>query len=139
MNTSPCAGDVAPAASARPASRRWKWIAYWIATVVIALIMAESGITYLRYAAGIFDEPGSLPFLSRYWLLGLIEFLGSAVLLAPGLPRLKLWCYGAFALVFGSDVLSALASSEKRFALASLIALLLLGISFCLRPAARRR
>lgn len=101
--------------------------------------MAKSGFTYLRYAAGIFDELGNLPFLSRYWLLGLIEVLGSVLLLAPGWPRLKLLAYAAFTLVFGSDILSALASSEKRYVLASLIALLLLAISFCLRSAARRR
>lgn len=102
-------------------------------------MMAESGFVYLRYAPAIFDELGNLPFPSCYSLLGLIEVLGSAVILAPGWPRLKLWAYAAFALVFGSDLLSALASSEKRYALASFIALLLLAISFCLRPAARRR
>lgn len=107
--------------------------------MAIVLIMAESGFLHLRYASAIFDKLGNLPFPGSYLVLGLIECLGSAVLLAPGFPRLKLWFYGAFALVFGGDVLSALASGEKRYGLASLIALLLLGISFCLRPAARRR
>jgi hypothetical protein len=139
MNTSPRAVSVAPATSARPAGKRWKRIAYWSATGVIALIMAQSGFIYLRFAPAIFDELGNWPFPGFYWLLGLIQVLGSAVLLAPGWPRLKLWAYAAFALDFGSGVLSALASGEERNALASLIALLLLGISFCLRPAARRR
>jgi hypothetical protein len=130
---------VAHAATARRFSEKSKRIAYWSATGVIALIMVESGFVYLRHAPGIFDELGDLPFPGAYMLLGLIEVFGSAVLLAPGWPRLKLWAYAAFALVFGSDVFSAIAFSERRYALASVIALLLLAISFRLRPAVRRR
>lgn len=138
MNTSPQMVDIAYARSARRFGEKCKRIGYWGATVVIALIMVDSGFLYLRYAPAIFDNLGNLQFPGSYLVLGLIELVGSAVLLAPGFARLKLWFYGTFALIFGGDILSALAWSEKRIALASLIALLLLGISFCLRPPARR-
>jgi hypothetical protein len=139
MNTSSQMVSIEQARSARLFSEKCKQLGYWGATLVVALIMVESGFLYLRYAPAIFDELGNLPFPGAYLVLGVIELLGSAVLLAPGFPPLKLWVYGAFALIFGDDVVSALAWSEKRFALASLIALLLLAISFWLRPAARRR
>jgi hypothetical protein len=138
LNTSPQMASIGQARSARLFSEKCKRLSYWGATGVVALTMVESGFLYLRYAPAIFDKLGNLPFPGSYLALGLAELLGSAVLLGPGFPRLKLWVYGAFALIFSGDVLSALASSEKRFALASLIALLLLASSFWLRPAARR-
>ena len=128
--------SLAPDAQGQFFGRKCLRIGYWISTGVVALLMAFSGLIYLRYAPTALE---GLFALSSSSFVGVFQLLGSMVLLAPGWPRLKPWVYVIAALLFNRETFSALASGETREAIAFSIALGLLAISFLLRPAMERR
>ena len=136
MRTSSRATSLAPDAQGQLFGRKCRQIGYWVSTVVVALVMGYSGLVYLPHPSEALEE---LFALSSQTIVGLLQLLGSVVLLIPGLRRLKPWAYGAFAVLFSREIFSALASGEKRDALASSIALVLLAISFFLRPTHKQR
>ena len=131
MKTSFRAKSLAPDAQEQFFGRKCLRIGYWISTGVVALLMAFSGLVYLRYAPEAMEGLFALSYSSY---VGVFQLLGSIVLLAPGWPRLKPWVYAISALLFNKETFSALASGETREAVAFSIALGLLAISFLLRP-----
>lgn len=136
MKTSFRAKSLAPDAQGYFFGRRCLRIGYWISTGVVALLMAFSGLIYLRYAPEALEGLFTLSYSS---FVGVFQLLGSIVLLAPGWPRLKPWVYAISALLLNREAFSALTSGETREAVACSIALGLLAISFLLRPAMERR
>jgi hypothetical protein len=136
MKTSFRAKSLAPDAQGQFFGRTCLRIGYWVSTGVVALLMASSGLTYLRYAPQALE---GLFALSYFSFVGVFQLLGSIVLLAPGWPRLKPWVYAISALHFNREIFIALASGETREAVAFFIVLGLLAISFLLRPAMERR
>jgi uncharacterized membrane protein YphA (DoxX/SURF4 family) len=90
---------------------RWKLIAYWATTAVVALELLAGGITDLAHGgtAVIAGEPvvGILTHLDYpiylLTILGVWKILGGVALLAPRWPRLKEWAYaGAFFVYMGA-------------------------------------
>src|SRR5437588_12149550 len=79
-------------------------IAYWLSTGFVAVIMVASGalaILHVPQFMKALEHLGYPPYFAN--LLGIGKLTGVAVLLTPGLPRLKEWAYAAF----GSTILSA--------------------------------
>jgi hypothetical protein len=76
----------------------------------------------------------------RYFadLLGTGKLIGVAVLLVPGLPKLKEWAYVAFGITVLSATYSHLLSGDGLAALDPLVTFAALILSYQLRPASRR-
>ena len=69
-------------------------VAYWISTVLIALLMGLSGIPdilKIPEAVTIFRHLGYPEYLLPF--IGVAKILGAIAILYPGFPRLKEWAY----------------------------------------------
>jgi hypothetical protein len=116
-------------------------IAYWIATVFVACVMAVSGGLALGrarvFVEGLADL-GYPPYFAD--LLGVGKLAGVVVLLAPGLGRCKEWAYAAFGVVVVSSAYSHFQSGDGplRAAESLVVAGSALLISYVLRPTDRR-
>lgn len=87
-------------------------VAYWVATVLLALAILSGGVAELLHAKG--NVEGAVVRLGYplYFLtiLGAWKVAGALVILAPGLPRLKEWAYaGIFFDVTGAAISHAFA------------------------------
>jgi hypothetical protein len=71
-------------------------------------------------------------------LLGVGKLAGLAVLLAPGMPRLKEWAYVAFGITVLSGAYSHFSAGDGWEALEPLVTFAALVISYRTRPAERR-
>jgi hypothetical protein len=116
-----------------------KRITYWITTTFVALIMAVSGLLAVIRAPQMMAALAHLGY-PRYFasLLGTGKLIGAAVLLLPGMPRLKEWAYVACGITVLSGAYSHLLSGDGLRALDPLVAFAALIISYQLRPASRR-
>ena len=116
-----------------------KTITYWIATSFVALIMAVSGLLAVIHAPQMMVALAHLGY-PRYFasLLGTGKLIGAAVLLVPGIPRLKEWAYVACSITVLSGAYSHLLSGDGLRALDPLVTFAALIVSYELRPASRR-
>jgi hypothetical protein len=119
---------------------RGKIIAYWIATVFVACVMAISGSLALGHARVFIDGLAHLGYPPYFaYLLGVGKIAGVAVLLASGLGRYKEWAYAAFGIVVVSACYSHYQSGDGAArALEPLVTGVALVISYATRPADRR-
>jgi DoxX-like family len=118
---------------------RRKTIAYWIATVFVAFIMAVSGGLALSHTPRFMTALAHLGYPVYFSnLLGVGKLVGVGVLLAPRLGRFKEWAYAAFGIVVLSACYSHLLSGDGVMALEPLVTGAALVISYVLRPAQRR-
>jgi hypothetical protein len=115
-------------------------IAYWITTVLLAAELAVGGVWDLLptpYLRGMIAHLG----FPDYFLIimGVWKLPGAAVLLLPGLPRLKEWVYAGAVFTFTGAVASHLAAGDGAEALVGPIIFTGLTLaSWALRPPARR-
>ena len=113
-------------------------IAYWIATVFVALIMTASGVLAISHAPAFMTALSHLgypPYFSN--LLGLGKLIGVCVLLAPRLTRLKEWAYVAFGITVLSACYSHYNAGDGWLALEPLVTFAALMISYRTRPTNR--
>jgi hypothetical protein len=116
-----------------------KLIFYWIATVLICGMMALSAYMYLSRAPKMMEAFASLGYPTYFpIILGVAKALGVLALLAPRFALLKEWAYAGFTFTFIGAFVSHLAVGQNKEAIAPVIALALLAISYVLRPATRR-
>ena len=80
---------------------------------------------------------GYPPYFST--ILGSAKTLGILALLAPGLPLLKEWAYAGFTFTFLGALWSHLAMGQTQAVPMPIAALVLLALSYILRPAGTRR
>jgi len=114
-------------------------ITYWVTTGLVALLSLFAGYAYVSgspQAVQGFAHVG-YPQQLRV-LLGIAKLLGALTLLAPGFPRLKEWAYAGFTFAWIAAVVAHYLAKDGPTALAPLILLLLLAISYVTRPASRR-
>ena len=117
-------------------------IAYWIVTAVLAFFIGSGGIAYLL-AADFTAEGFAILGLPVYvmQLIGFWKVVGALVILLPGMPRIKEWAYaGLFIDVSGAIFAHAAVSDYGAWGyhiVANLAFLLLIGVSWALRPASR--
>jgi uncharacterized membrane protein YphA (DoxX/SURF4 family) len=89
-------------------------IFYWICTILIAAMMAFSGIQGVTQNPEgvkiIVDHLGYPAYFNSY--LGALKIIGAIVLLIPGFPRLKEWVYAAFTFDMISAIYSFMAKGD---------------------------
>lgn len=118
-------------------------IAYWIATIWLALGMASTGAVQLFKAS---EGQGGAAMLTHLGypiylltILGVWKLLGIVAVLIPGFPLLKEWAYAGFFFVMTGAIFSHLAVGDPITALLpSLLLLLLTVVSWYFRPPSRR-
>lgn len=114
-------------------------VAYWVATVGITFPLVSGGVAELLRPAYLMDGMRHLGYPDYLvTILGAWKLLGTVVLLAPGLPRLKEWAYAGAVFDLTGAAISHLAVGEP---LAKIVApLLFTGFalaSWALRPPSR--
>jgi hypothetical protein len=116
-----------------------KIIAYWISTVLVALVMTISGVLAVTHAPPMMKALAHLGYPAYFAnLLGTAKLLGVCVFLAPGCLRLKEWAYAGFGITILSAAYSHLHSGDGLMALDPLFFLAMLIVSYVTRPAGRR-
>jgi hypothetical protein len=71
-------------------------------------------------------------------ILGVAKLLGIIVVVIPGTPQLKEWAYAGFTFTFLGAIMSQLASGQKREVTMPIVALIIIALSYLLRPPLRR-
>lgn len=114
-------------------------IAYWTTTGLLGFSLLASGLMKLSGAPPLLENMAHLgypPYLLT--ILGLWMVAGGAVLLAPGLPRLKEWAYaGVIFQMTGAFASHMFAGDPVGPAMPALLLAAVAVASYVLRPAAR--
>jgi uncharacterized membrane protein YphA (DoxX/SURF4 family) len=121
-------------------SRNPREIAYWVATIVSVFGVAGTGLLDLSGAPSMAQHVTALgypAYLQHF--LGVAKLLGAAVILLPGLPRLKEWAYAGVTFDLLGAAYSHVAHRDAAAELLLPVALLaLMATSYALRPDSRR-
>jgi hypothetical protein len=115
-------------------------IGYWVTVGLFSLALTGSGAMSLMSPPEFLAELDKLGFPDWFghWL-GVWKISGVAVLLAPGLPRLKEWAYAGFTISLTSAAISHLMAGDPVANAMPPLVLLTLGLgSWALRPASRK-
>jgi DoxX-like family len=113
--------------------------AYWVATLLFSTFMAYNAFAYLTHdprmmaAFALLGYPGYFP-----EILGVAKLLGVFALLIPAAPRLKEWAYAGFTFTLLGAIISHVAVGQKREAVIPLAVLVVMSVSYLLRPPLRR-
>jgi uncharacterized membrane protein YphA (DoxX/SURF4 family) len=115
-------------------------IAYWAATIVSVVGVGGTGLLDLSGAPAMAQHVTALgypAYLQHF--LGVAKLLGAVVILLPRLPRLKEWAYAGmtFDLMGATYSHFVLRDAAAELALPASL-LVLLALSYLLRPASRR-
>ena len=116
-----------------------KYITYWIATLLVCGFMgfsAFSDVTHEPKISGAMTSLGYPPYLQN--ILGVAYFCGVIALLLPRMPILKEWAYAGFTINFIGAFFSHLAMSQQKALMMPVACMVVLAISYLLRPASRR-
>lgn len=118
---------------------RGRLTAYWASTFLFAAYMGFSAYAYLTHEPRMMEAFASLGY-PRYFptILGVAKLLGIIVVVIPGTPQLKEWAYAGFTFTFVGAIISHLASGQKREAMMPIVALVIMSLSYLLRPPFRR-
>lgn len=110
-------------------------IGYWVSTGLFSLALGASGVGYL--AGAMTETLAHLGYPEHFvFLLGTWKLLGAIALLAPMWPRVKEWAYaGFFFNLTGAAVAHVAVGDPVGTAVAPLVLLGVLAISYTLRPA----
>lgn len=114
-------------------------VAYWVSTIIISALSFFAAFAYLSgnpQAVQGFAHVG-YPQQLRI-ILGIVKPLGAIALLVPGFPKLKEWAYAGFTFAWISAVIAHYLAKDGGEALAPLVLLALLGVSYVTRPASRK-
>jgi hypothetical protein len=112
---------------------------YWAATILFAAFMGYDAYAYLARDPKMTTALASLGYPAYFMtILGAAKALGIIAILAPGLVRLKEWAYAGFTFTFIGAFFSHLASGQTKESVMPLVALVIMVISYLLRPPQRR-
>lgn len=115
-------------------------IIYWIFTAWLALGMTSTGVVQLmkmEEEVKMFAHLGYPEYLLT--IIGVWKILGVVAVLIPGFPLLKEWAYAGFFFCMSGAIVSHIALGDQIGQVAPpLLLLVLTGISWYFRPAARR-
>jgi uncharacterized membrane protein YphA (DoxX/SURF4 family) len=116
-----------------------KIVGYWIATVLTTLLMLPGGVMdflNLPQAQEIMKHLGYPMYVAP--MLGAWKILGTVVILAPGLPRVKEWAYAGMAIDLIGASVSHMNSGDGpgNWAL-PLVGVVVVAASSILRPQSR--
>ena len=115
-------------------------IAYWTATVLIALALLSGGIASVVRAEPNVRGMAELGYPAYLLIvLGIWKLLGAAALLAPRLALVKEWAYAGIAFDLSGAAFSHAAIGHPAGKVAvPLVLLSIAGLSWALRPSSRR-
>jgi hypothetical protein len=117
----------------------WKAIAYWLATGLFAAFMVLIGTSYIAGVSSIRETMAHLgypPYI--LFILGPAKLLGVVGVLQTRSATLNEWAYAGFAIdLLGAAASHAFSGDPFAVALAPLMFLVLLSISYALRRDAR--
>jgi uncharacterized membrane protein YphA (DoxX/SURF4 family) len=114
-------------------------ITYWIATGLVAALSLFAGYAYVSGSPQAVEGFAHVGYPQQLRvLLGIAKLLGAITLLAPGLPKLKEWTYAGFTFAWIAAVVAHYLAKDGPRAFAPLVLLVLLAISYAMRPASRR-
>ena len=122
------------------AGSRSRAVAYWVTTGLVAANLVVGGVWDLLQTPYVREMMEHLGYpLYFVVILGVWKLPGAAVLVAPGLPRLKEWAYAGAVFTFTGAVASHLSVGDGPTAFVPPMILAGLTVaSWLLRPAARR-
>jgi uncharacterized membrane protein YphA (DoxX/SURF4 family) len=113
--------------------------AYWVATLLFAGVMAYDAYAYLSRDAKMAAAMASLGYPPYFpIILGIAKILGVIAILVPGAPRTKEWAYAGFTFTLIGAFFSHLASGQQHEAVMPFFVLVVMAISYLLRPPLRR-
>jgi hypothetical protein len=116
-----------------------KVAAYWTATLLFSAFMAYDAYAYLSRDPRMFAAIASLGYPPYFpIILGIAKVLGVIALLVPGAPRTKEWAYAGFTFTLLGAFFSHVASGQLREAAVPIVVLVIMAISYLLRPPMRR-
>jgi uncharacterized membrane protein YphA (DoxX/SURF4 family) len=121
-----------------------KNIAYWITTILIALLIGSGGVAQLAHVKGTVDGFVHILGYPAYFvtILGFWKTAGAIAILVPRFPRLKEWAYaGIFFDLTGAVASNAAVGGYGAYAFHILAPLILAGVtvaSWALRPESRK-
>jgi hypothetical protein len=116
-----------------------KNIAFWGATVLVAIEALYGAFTYLTaapIAVERFEHVG-YPQQLRV-LLGIAKLAGAIVLLLPRLPTLKEWAYAGFTFTWIAATVAHYLAGDGPVSLLPVALIGILAVSYVTRPADRR-
>jgi hypothetical protein len=116
-----------------------KAIAYWVTTVLTALLIGSGGIMQVLRRPDAVEGIVRLGYPVYFIvLLGIWKTLGAAAILAPRLPRLKEWAYAGIVFdLTGAAVSHAASGSAAGNVVGPAVFALLALTSWALRPESR--
>ncbi len=119
---------------------KWKVIAYWVCTAVIALCIGSGGAAQALRVPQTLEGMTALGYPVHFIvLLGVWKVLGALTLLAPRLKLVKEWAYaGIFIDLSGAAVASAANAGAAFHVIAPIVLIGFLAASWALRPENRR-
>jgi hypothetical protein len=116
-----------------------KNISYWISTLLVCAFMSFSAFSSLTHQPQTNESMASLGYPSYMQnILGAAYICGVIALLVPGMPILKEWAYAGFTVNFIGAFFSHLAMNQQKMLMLPLVSMIVLAISYLLRPASRR-
>jgi uncharacterized membrane protein YphA (DoxX/SURF4 family) len=115
-------------------------IMYWIATGLTAAAFVLGGVVDIGRGPQVAEGMKQLGYpLYLALILGVWKVLGALAIVAPRLPLLKEWAYaGIFFDLTGASASHALSHDTAGHILTPLILLVIVAISWALRPPSRR-
>jgi len=118
---------------------RAKAIAYWASTMTIVFAMFSGGVAELMHRPETINGMKELGYPVYFiMIIGFWKLLGSAALVAPGLPRVKEWAYaGIFFNMTGAAVSHVVNHSAGWHVGVTLSLAAITIVSWALRPASR--
>lgn len=117
-----------------------KTTAYWLATILGAGLLFIGGILFITQGENQVAEMNHLGY-PVYFLtfLGIGRILGAIAIVLPRFPRLKEWAYAGFVLdLIGASASHAFAKDSHAQVASPLIFLVLIVVSWALRPPSRK-
>ncbi|NUM80795.1 DoxX family protein [bacterium] len=121
-------------------SGKIRTIIYWIATGLTVLNYAFGGVMYMSANEEVAKGMAQLGYpLYFIVMLGVWKLLGAIALAVPKFPLVKEWAYaGMFFNLIGAAVSNAVVGNEIVHVVTPLIGLVLVIVSWALRPASRK-
>lgn len=116
-----------------------KTATYWTTTIAVCAFMGYNAYAYLTHNPKMMVAFASLGYPAYFpTILGVAKILGILALLVNGAARLKEWAYAGFTFTFLGALFSHLASGQQKEAVMPVLVLIVLVISYLLRPPGRR-
>jgi len=114
-------------------------IAYWGATVLVAIEALYGAVTYLTTAPMAIENFRHVGYPQQLRvLLGVAKLAGAIVLVLPRLPTLKEWAYAGFTFTWIAATVAHYLAGDGPLSLLPVGLMGLLAVSYVTRPANRR-